>query len=254
MITVGIDIGARMTKAVVLRGDDTHIAACVFTGFEQAQAGERALADALAAARHARAEVACLITTGAGRQAFPSAARDVTEITADAHAIAFLHPQVRTLIDVGAEEARALRCAEGKVVDFVVNEKCAAGAGVFIETMARALEVDLEEMGVLSQQATTTLPLNAQCTVFAESEVVSLIHARTPKPAIVRAVHDAIAGRVAAMVRRIGIAPPVALVGGVARNSGFVDALERALEVSVLVPAEPEFVSALGAALIAREA
>ena len=254
MITAGIDIGIKSTKVVIL--DENRILAqnSVLTGWEPQQAGENALAAALADAGLTRDDIERIVATGAGRQAFSLAQQNVTEITADARALAFLHPQVRTVIDVGAEEARALKCADaGRVVDFAVNEKCAAGAGVFIETMARALEVSLDEMGALSLQATGTATLNSQCTVFAESEVVSLIHAQTPTAEIVRAVHNAIAGRVASLARRVGVEPEIALVGGIAHNIGFLDALKRELGMDVTVPRGPEFIGALGAALIARD-
>ena len=254
MITAGIDIGVRTTKAVILNGDNIAGTGLVQTGWEPQQAGETALSAALAAAHLTRGDLARVVTTGAGRQTFSLAQHNVTETTANARALAFLHPRVRTVIDVGAEEARALKCAaDGRVLDFAVNEKCAAGAGVFIETMARTLEMPLEEMGALSQQAAGTATLNSQCTVFAESEVVSLIHAQTPKGEIVRAAHDAIAGRVASLARRVGAQPEIALVGGVAHNVGFVTSLERALGMQMLVPRDPEFIGALGAALIARE-
>ena len=254
MITAGIDIGIKTTKAVILNGNKILAQRLVLTGWEPQQAGENALTAALADARLSRDDIARVVATGAGRQAFSLAQHNVTEITADARALAFLHPPVHTVIDVGAEEARALKiAANGHVVDFAVNEKCAAGAGVFIETMARALEVSLDEMGALSLQATGTATLNSQCTVFAESEVVSLIHAQTPKAEIVRAVHNAIAGRVASLARRVGGEPEIALVGGIAHNVGFVDTLKRELGMDVIVPRDPEFVGALGAALIARE-
>jgi benzoyl-CoA reductase subunit D len=253
MITAGIDIGIKTTKVVILNDDKTIAQRLVLTGWEPQQAGENALTDALADARLSRGDLARIVATGAGRQAFSLAQHNVTEITADARALAFLRPTVRTVIDVGAEEARALKCTDGRVLDFAVNEKCAAGAGVFIETMARTLEVSLEEMGALSLQATGATTLNSQCTVFAESEVVSLIHAQTPIAEIVRAAHAAIAGRVASLARRIGGEPEIALVGGIAHNVGFIDALKRELGMEIFVPRDPEFIGALGAALIARE-
>ncbi len=253
MITAGIDIGIKTTKVVLLNDDKIIARSLVLTGWELQQAGENALTAALTDARLSRDDLARVVATGAGRQSFSLARRNVTEITAGARALAFLHPQVRTAIDVGAEEARALKCADGRVLDFAVNEKCAAGAGIFIETMARTLEVSLEEMGALSRQASGTATLNSQCTVFAESEVVSLIHAQTPKAEIVRAAHDAIAGRVASLARRVGGAPEIALVGGIAHNVGFVDSLRRELGREIIVPRDPEFIGALGAALIAGD-
>ena len=136
------------------------------------------------------------------------------------------------------------------MVDFVINERCAAGAGTFVEAMSRALEVKLEEIGALSLKAERAVPMNAQCTIFAESEVVTLIHEKTSKADIARAIHDAIADRIASMTRRLGIQKDVVLVGGVAKNVGFVSSLEKTLGVNLLVPEEPEFVGALGAALL----
>jgi benzoyl-CoA reductase subunit D len=226
----------------------------VLTGFEQQAVAERAMSEALAQAKLSRDDIYRMVATGAGRQAVPWVKENVTEVSADARAITFLFPKVRTLIDVGAEEGRAIKCTrEGRVAAFAVNEKCAAGAGTFVEAMARALELRLEEMGELSLKSTAAVPMNAQCTVFAESEVVSLIHAQTPKQDIVRAVHAAISSRIISMARRVGVETDIALIGGVARNVGFVDALKRALESDVLVPSDPEFVGALGAALIAKE-
>ena len=254
MITAGIDMGAKTTKVVILKDDKVVAKWLVLTGFEQREAADKAMAEALAQAKLSRDDIKQIVATGAGRKAVSWVKEYVTEVSADARAMTFLHPNVRTVIDVGAEEGRAIKCTpDGKVADFAVNEKCAAGAGTFVEAMARALELKIEEMGELSLQSTTAVPMNAQCTVFAESEVVSLIHANTPKPDIVRAVHDAIASRIISMARRVGVEKDVALIGGVALNVGFHDALKRGLGTDVLVPADPEFVGALGAALIAKE-
>jgi benzoyl-CoA reductase subunit D len=158
------------------------------------------------------------------------------------------------VIDVGAEEGRAVRCDEhGKVIDFSYNEKCAAGAGAFAEGMARALEVSLEELGPLSLKSNQAIQMNAQCAVFAESEVVTLIHAKTPREDIARAVLDAIASRIISMVRKVGFEKDIALIGGMTLNVGFVEALKRGLELDVYVPENPEYVGALGAALAAAE-
>ena len=132
-------------------------------------------------------------------------------------------PTAQTVVDVGAEEGRGIKAnAEGKVVDFAGNEKCAAGAGAFAESMARALQMTLKEFGEASLRSDKTIPMNAQCTVFAESEVVSLIHSATPKEDIAKAVLDAVASRVCAMVRRVGIEGDVVLIGGMVHNPGFV--------------------------------
>ena len=161
-------------------------------------------------------------------------------------------PKARTIIDVGAEEARAIKCDEkGVMVDFIVNERCAAGAGAFIEAMARALEVKLEDMGPVSLKAERASPINASCVIFGESDVVSLIHRQESKPEIARAVFDAMADRISSMVHRLGINPEVVLIGGVAKDVGFVASLNRKLGLKVLIPDYPEYMGALGAALIA---
>ncbi|MBI2817918.1 MAG: CoA activase [Acidobacteria bacterium] len=256
MITAGIDMGAKTTKAVILRDGNVIARALTFTGFDQKEAAEKALADALAQAALNRSDVARTFATGVGRQQASFANGSMTEMAADTKGSLLLNNKLRTVIDVGAEEGRAMKCtAEGKVTDFAVNEKCAAGAGSFVEAMSRALELPLEKMGEMSLRSKNAVAMNAQCTVFAESEVVSLVHAKTPKEDIVRALHDAIANRIVSMARRVGVEESVGLVGGVGYNIGFVDALRRCLEVeSVWVPEQPEYVGAIGAAVAAAEA
>ena len=254
MITAGIDMGAKTIKVVILNDSQVAAKSILLGGLDTRQSAEQAFDEALKSANLSSNAIEHITATGAGRRGTPLAQDEVTEVGANAKGAVFLFPATRTVIDVGAEEGRGIRCdGGGKVVDFVINEKCAAGAGTFTEAMARALELKLEEMGKLSLQATKAVPMNAQCTVFAESEVVSLVHAKTPKADIVRAVHDAIASRIISMVRRVGVEKEVVLIGGMAKNIGFVDSLKRGLEMDLVVPEEPEFVGALGAALIAAE-
>ncbi|OAT85272.1 acyl-CoA dehydratase activase [Desulfotomaculum copahuensis] len=254
MITAGVDVGNKFTKVVIL-GDGRVLAkSAVLSGFDQAAASEEAMAAALDKAGIGRDDVQHITATGAGKNEVPFARSTVTEVGAGARGALYLFPAARTVVDVGAEEGRALKCNEqGKIVDFAINEKCAAGAGSFTEAMARALEIAVEEMGPLSLQSTRAVPMNAQCAVFAESEVVSLIHAKTPKEDIAHAVHDAIASRVISMVRRVGLEKDLALIGGLAYNAGFVRSMEEGLEVKAQVPEDPEYVTALGAALVAAE-
>lgn len=254
MITAGIDMGAKTIKVVILRDGQVLARSLVISGFETRESAEVAFKEALEKAGLTMKDLDKVVSTGAGRKEAPYAKDDITEVGADARGIYFLYPSVRTLIDVGAEEGRGIKCSPGgKVLDFVVNEKCAAGAGAFTESMARALEVSLEDFGKISLTSDKTIPMNAQCAVFAESEVVSLVHAKIPKPDISRAVHDAIASRIISMVRRVGVEKDIALIGGVAFNVGFVDALQRGLETEVIIPENPEYVGALGAALAAAE-
>jgi benzoyl-CoA reductase subunit D len=253
-ITAGIDAGAKNTKVVILRDGEVIGRGTSPTGFDQADAVEKAYAKALAAAGIARDEVERVVGTGAGRKNISVAHGEVTEVTADARGANMLMPSARTIIDVGAEEGRGISIDDrGSVVDFAINEKCAAGAGAFTEAMARALEIPLEEIGELSLKSTKSIDMNAQCTVFAESELVSLVHSNTATADIAKSVHNAIASRITSMVRRVGLQPEVCLVGGVGYNVGFKQSLEEDLGMHVTVPPHPEFVTALGAAITARE-
>ena len=254
MTVAGIDVGAKNIKVVLLDNGNVVARGIEPAGMDTQAALDKVFAETIEQAGLKRGDLEHIVATGAGRKDVKFADGDMTDVSATAKGAAFLVPACRTVIDVGAEEGRATRCDEnGKVVDFEVNEKCAAGAGTFTEAMARALEVSLVELGRLSLESQSAVPMNAQCAVFAESEVVSLIHQRTPKSDIARAVHDAIASRITSMVRKIGYEKDVVLVGGVAKNPGFVDSMYRDLEMELTVPDYPEYVGALGAALAAAE-
>lgn len=254
MITAGIDCGAKNTKTVILKDGKIIGKGKVLTGFNQDKAVKESLEAACRDAGISREDVERSGATGSGRDAVKGAVA-VNDIKAIGRAARFFFPGVETAADVGAEEARAARLDEkGKVVDFIVNEKCAAGAGSFIEAMSRALETPLEEMGELALASDSDIPMNAQCVIFAESEVVGLIHANTEKKDISKAIHDAIAGRVVSMLRRIGVDGEIAVMGGVASNPAFIKALKTLLHVdAVLVPDDPEFGTAVGAAIEASE-
>jgi len=255
VITAGIDMGAKTIKVVLLEdGQKVRARAMELGGTDTRAAGERAFNAALFQAGLRMAEVAHVTATGAGRASAPFAKDSVTEVGAGARGAIFLHPAARTVIDVGAEEGKTLRCdGRGKVIDFAVNEKCAAGAGSFMESMARALEVKLEELGPLALKSGNTIPMNAQCAVFAESEVVTLVHQKHTKEDIAKAVHDAIADRITSMVRKVGFENDVVLIGGVSKNPAFVETMRRNLQTAVNVLPDPEYVGALGAAIVAAE-
>jgi predicted CoA-substrate-specific enzyme activase len=256
VIVAGIDVGAKNVHVVLVSDGSVVARVVVPSGFDQEESAERGLAEAARVAGGKRGDIALVAATGAGRKAIAFAAEQPTEIAADARGALALSPEARTIIDVGADEARAIRVdGKGKVIDFAINEKCAAGAGAFVEAMSRALEMPLAAFAEISLESSQVIPMNAQCTVFAESEVVSLIHANTLPADIARAVHDAMASRVATMVRRVGIEDPVTLAGGAALNVGFVKSLSEALGgVEITVPEEAPYLGAHGAALIAWEA
>lgn len=254
MTTAGIDMGSKFIKVLILKDGAVQGKAIVTTGFEPAVSASKCLEQAAKESGIDISSIDHITSTGAGRKAAPNINSDITDVSAAAKGVAHLIPDARTVIDVGAEEGRGIKMeAGGKVIDVAVNEKCAAGAGAFAEAMSRALEVSLDEFGQLSLKSDKTIPMNAQCAVFAESEVVSLVHAKTPKQDIARAVHDAIASRIVSMVRRVGINKEVALVGGLSHNPGFVDALSRGLETQVVIPENPDYIGALGAAIAAGE-
>lgn len=252
MITAGMDLGTQRVKAVVLKDGVVVGRAQAFSGFDPTKAAEEAINEALKQANLKLSDVQHFAATGSAMSMAPYEHTTVSMMSADAKAGVHLIPTARTIIDVGAEEARTVKCDErGVMADFVVNERCAAGAGAFIEAMARALEVKLEDMGPLSLQAERASPINASCVIFGESDVVSLIHRQESKPEISRAVFDAMADRVSSMIHRLGINPDVVLVGGVAKDIGFVTSLNRKLGLTVKIPEYPEYAGALGAALIA---
>ena len=254
MITAGIDCGARRTKTIMMKDGQIIGRGNVLTGFDQNRAIMASWEVALMDAGLSEGDVEKRCGTGSGKQCIQHAGL-VNDIKAIAKGTLYFFPKVRTVADVGAEEVRAIKIDHnGTVVDFAINEKCAAGGGAFIEAMARALEVDLEEMGPLCLRSHKEIPLNAQCVIFAESEVVGLIHAKTEKADISKAIHDAMASRIVSMIRRIGVNEDVAMVGGVAHNPGFVEAMKRELGLDTIHIFEaPEYGAAVGAALVAAE-
>jgi len=252
MITAGIDLGTQSVKAVILKDGEVISRGKSFSGFDPTKAAEQAVDEALKKAKLSLSDVDHVTATGSGMDMAPHSNSTISMMGADAKAGVYLFPKARTIIDVGAEEARAVKCDDkGIMMDFVVNERCAAGAGAFIEAMARALEVTIEEMGPLSLKAERASSINATCVIFGESDVVTLIHRQETKPEIARAIFDAMADRVSSMVYRLGVNPDVVLVGGVAKDVGFVASLKRKLGVDVLIPEYPEYAGALGAALVA---
>lgn len=254
MITAGVDVGNKFVKVVIMKDGQVLSKSMVLSGFDQKASAADAFDRAVSEAEIGRNDVKFVVATGAGKGEVIYANDTITEVGADAKGAIFLVPSARVVIDVGAEEGRAIKCDDkGRIIDFAINEKCAAGAGSFTEAMARVLEVPLEEMGPLALKSSKTIPINAQCAVFAESEVVSLIHTKTSKEDISKAVHAAIAARIISMVRRVGVEKDLVMTGGVGNNVGFIKSLGDGLEMEVIIPEQPEYVSAFGAALVAAE-
>jgi benzoyl-CoA reductase subunit D len=248
MIVAGIDVGGKNVHVVIKKDGQMLGKASGPTGIKKAEAVEQLYSEALKKAGIAQKDVERVVATGSAAKRVTFANDVIPDVAADARGVNKLIPSTRTVIDVGAEEGRVIKLgADGKVLDFAVNEKCAAGTGTFVETMSRALDVSVDEMSKITLQSTRALSINAQCAVFGESEVVSLIHQKTPKPDIARALMNAIAGRIASVARIVGLDKDVAMVGGMARNAGFVDSFKKIIDMDVLVPEDPEYVGALGA-------
>jgi (R)-2-hydroxyacyl-CoA dehydratese activating ATPase len=251
----GLDVGSLSTKSVLFNGDAMLAHCTIPTGANPLMAGEKALEYALAAAGKTRQQVTYLVGTGYGRVNLPFANRTITELTCHAKGSHYLNPEVRTVIDIGGQDSKVIRVdANGNMVDFAMNDKCAAGTGRFLEVMARALEVNLDELGALSLQSQHPCSISSICAVFAESEVISLLAAGQAKDDIAAGLHVGVAQRVGNMAKRICLVPEVAFVGGVAKNKGVQRTLEEFLEVHFISPScDPQLNGALGAAVLARE-
>ncbi len=255
---LGIDIGSLSCDGVLI-DDHGHLlaTAVVPTGARNLEAIERVRREILQMAGLAATAVQATVSTGYGRDRVDGRLAAVTEITCHAKGMQTLFPETDILIDIGGQDSKAIRIdRQGGVMDFAMNDKCAAGTGRFLEAMARALQVDITELGDLDRGACENLTLSSMCTVFAESEVVSLIADGAATREIVAGLNRAIASRTAALVRRVGSdvgAFNLAMSGGVARNAGVVRAISEVLGRPLAVPKDPDTVGALGAALIARQ-
>jgi predicted CoA-substrate-specific enzyme activase len=249
MIVAGIDAGGENAHVVILKDGEIHAKGEAATGIKKAEAAEKLYDETLKKAGLKREDVGRVVATGSAGKRVSFADGVIPDAAADARGVNCLIPSARTVIDVGAEEGRAVKVnPEGKVLDFAINEKCAAGTGTFVEAMARALEITVEEMAKISLKSNRSIPMNAQCAVFGESEVVSLIHQKIEKHDIAKAVHDAIAGRIISFARIVGLEKDVVMIGGMARNGGFVESLKKEADMDIIVPNDPDFVGALGAA------
>jgi len=249
MIVAGIDVGGKNVHIVIKKDGQIVGKIAGPTGIKKAEAVEKLYDEVLKKANLNRKDVERVVATGSSAKRVAFANSAIPDAAADARGVSKLIPTARTVIDVGAEEGRSIKVgANGRVLDFAINEKCAAGTGTFVEAMSRALEVSVDEMSKITLRSTQTLSINAQCAVFGESEVVSLVHQKTPKPDIARAVMNAIAGRIASVARIVGLQKDIVMVGGMAKNAGFVDSLKENIKMDVLVPEDPDYMGALGAA------
>jgi predicted CoA-substrate-specific enzyme activase len=250
----GVDIGSTMTKVVLTdkAGNPLSIIKGP-TGAEHRQLANEVMRQALEQASLHIDDISHIVATGYGRLNVPFADRQITELSCHARGVSSLFPNVTTAIDIGGQDAKCMKVDNGRLVNFVMNDKCAAGTGRFLEVTATALGIKLEDMGDISLKATKKIQISNLCTIFAQQEVVALISRGEKLEDILAGLHDALAGRIAALVRRLGTEPDLVLTGGVAKNIGMVKAMKESLGCEILVPEEPLITGALGAAILANE-
>jgi predicted CoA-substrate-specific enzyme activase len=249
----GIDMGAKSTKAIVLDGEKNICGkATVKTRPDFAAVAKEVLTAALQQAGIGERDVNYIATTGFGRYNVPFRDIQITDITCVGRGAVFLFPKTRSVLDIGAQSTRALKVSDtGKVREFRTNDKCAAGAGGFIERACKYLEVTIDQVGDLSMQANKPQNISSVCAVLAESEIINHVSTGETVENILRGVHNSLASRALALLKRSGMEDEVTFVGGVARQKGMVKALEDTLKRKINVNDEPELVGALGAALLA---
>lgn len=252
MIVIGIDIGSVAAKGYLINYDSHH-RVLIPTGWSPREAGQTIIERLLAASGLASDQVERIYVTGYGRVAFDQADKTVTEIKCHARGIAELYSEVRTIIDIGGQDSKVIRIGEqGRVLDFAMNDKCAAGTGRFLQVMATALGLDVSELGD-AEDPGQMQTISSMCTVFAESEIIGSLARGNPKGGIIAGLHQSVGKRVAAMARRMGIKEQVAFTGGVAINPGVKRALEEEIGAKIMVPEVCQYTGALGAALLALE-
>ena len=252
MRTAGIDIGSITAKTAIFDSGKLLATKIIFTGYNAEIAGIKVYEDVLGEAGIAKNSIKKIVSTGYGRNSVNFANRSYTEIMCHAAGAHFLNPHIRSIIDIGGQDSKAILLDDkGKVKNFVMNDKCAAGTGRFLEVMARALEVNLDDFGAISIKSKQPSKISSLCTVFAESEVISLIAKGEQRQDIIAGIHESIAARISSMVGRVGMKEPVMITGGVARNIGVVHALEKKLEIKIEVLPYAQVNGAIGAAFLA---
>ena len=254
MYFAGVDIGSTMTKVVLIDESDNLLSTIKGpTGPEQRQLANEVMGQSLEQAGLRIDDISCIVATGYGRLNVPFADRQITELSCHSRGVYSLFPNVKTAIDIGGQDAKCMKINNGKLTNFVMNDKCAAGTGRFLEVTAATLGVRLKDMGDIALKATKKIQISNLCTIFAQQEVVALLSRGEKLHNIVAGLHDALASRIAALARRIGIEPDLVLTGGVAKNNGIVMAMKDSLGCELLVPEEPLLTGALGAAILAKE-
>jgi predicted CoA-substrate-specific enzyme activase len=252
MMFAGIDIGSNTAKAALIR-DGTLVGTRVMpTGYHHLKAGTRVFEALLQQAGLTRSDVSAIVSTGYGRASIDFADKAMTEILCHGAGAHFLNPDIRGVIDVGGQDSKAIALDDqGRVDNFAMNDKCAAGTGRFLEVMANALEVTLDRMGEVGLTADKPSKISSICTVFAESEVISMIARQEKRENIIAGIHQAAAVRVGILAAKIRIQSPIMMTGGVAKNKGMTAALETHLNQPLIISPHCQETGAIGAAVLA---
>lgn len=254
MITLGIDIGSLTAKAVLMDDNqivDKHL---LPVGYNSKTAADKLLTELLDKTSLERNAISKIVATGYGRNSIDFADKAVSEIICHGKGIHFLLPEIRTIIDIGGQDSKVIVLDEkGTVANFVMNDKCAAGTGRFLDVMARAMETEIQDFGQLALKGENPSEISSVCTVFAESEIISLVAKGEKREDITSGIHLSIARRIVSMVKRVGLVPPLAMSGGVALNIGLIKALEGLLNTPISTTPLSQYSGALGAALLAQE-
>ncbi len=255
MIVAGCDVGSLTGKALIMKNGEVLSYSIVSSTIKPEKTSWNALEAALEKAGLKLGDLEYIVGTGYGRMKVPFANLNVSELSCHGKGAHWLIPTIRTVIDVGGQDCKVIRLDEdGKILDFAMNDKCAAGTGRFLEVMAKALEVKLEELGELSKKSTKPAQITSQCSVFAETEVISLIAQGIEVVDIIAGIHESIASRIISLIHKVGLKEDITVTGGVAKNSGVIEAIKKKLGVEIKkLPLDPQVIGALGAALIAEE-
>ncbi|MBN1656579.1 MAG: 2-hydroxyglutaryl-CoA dehydratase [Deltaproteobacteria bacterium] len=258
MLFAGIDIGSLTAEAVIIESGEIVGSEIISVLPNPVDSAKSVLGKLLSRAGLCREQIAYTVSTGYGRekiQAEGLADENMSEISCHGFGAYHYNPDVRTVIDIGGQDAKVIKIdRDGKLLNFVMNDKCAAGTGQFLEVMSRALGVDLNQLGEISLRSRKPVPLSSRCTIYAETEVMHCLQRGVPKNDIAAGISGAIAKRVAALVKRVGIEPPIMITGGVAKNAAVRREIEKELEVNIIYPnIDPQIIGAYGAAAFAMQ-
>lgn len=254
MYVLGLDVGSASSKVVILDDDKNIVSSSVVQVGTGSSGPSRALNEALGKVNLTLDDMKKIVATGYGRYSFERADKQISEISCHAKGIFHLVPTARTIIDIGGQDAKAIRLDDnGMVSQFFMNDKCAAGTGRFLDVMARVLEINIIDMADYDSRATEVVNVSSTCTVFAESEVISHLSNNIPKENIIAGIHASVASKACGLAYRAGLADDIVMSGGVAQNAGVVRAISRELRRPVIVAPNPQIAGALGAALFAYD-